>query len=94
MCEKYGNDSYSASLDGERKRTASGGAGDVGGESIVSHETQFRGDTISSTCLVTFYSALKRQDKRIRIFTQTINWVFTFQPRASLNVAMYSLCFH
>ena len=48
MCEKFGNDSYSGSLDRERKRTASGaGGGGVGGETIVSHETQFRGDTMN-----------------------------------------------
>ena len=48
MCEKFGNDSYRGSLDRERKQTASGAGGGVWSETIVSHETEFWGDTISS----------------------------------------------
>ena len=52
MCEKFGNDSYSGSLDRERKRTASGAGGGVGTETIVSHETEFRGETMTNEAVM------------------------------------------
>ena len=41
-----GDEVKEASGDRERKRTASGAGGGVRSETIVSHETEFRGDTI------------------------------------------------
>ncbi len=66
MCEKFGNDSYSGSLDRERKRTASGGGG-VGSETIVSHETEFRGDTNSAGRLNIRYTVWVKKNRTLTL---------------------------